>query len=173
MSALNIQRKSLVLNMYAQSLRDALMMLKSDNGVRVLGYDGVLRRLNPARTEVVDYIQLSAHHVEEFVAWKYPDQRDKWAGVDGLAVADEAQLWIVPEFIVPLDPSTMVSKPKDKTGLRPQATDCRGLTCTNPEYCRSFEPPCAECEPYQECVGGPTGCLVRYICEDTLPPADL
>jgi len=149
------------------------MMLESEDGVRVLGYDGVLRRLNVGRTEVVDYIQLSAHHVEEFVAWKYPDQRDTWAGVDGRAVTDEIQLLTVPDFVVPLDLSTMVSKPQDKTGLRPQATDCRGVTCTDPEYCRAFEPPCAECEPYQECVGGPTGCLVRYRCEDTLPPADL
>ncbi|KAH6860853.1 hypothetical protein BKA58DRAFT_472656 [Alternaria rosae] len=155
------------------SLRDALMMLKSDDGVRVLGYDGVLRRLNVARTGVVDYIQLSARHVEELVAWKYPNQRDTWAGVDGHAVTDEAQLLTVPDSIAPLDPSTMVSKPKNKTMLKPQYTDCRDSECVRVEVCRAFDPPCAECEPFQECVGEPTGCLVRYFCEDTLPNVDV
>ena len=37
-------------------------------GVRMLGRDGVLRRLNSARTEVVGYVRLNVHHVEEFAA---------------------------------------------------------------------------------------------------------
>jgi hypothetical protein len=150
------------------------MTLKRDGpGVRVLGRDGVLRRLNSARTEVVDYVQLSARHVEEFTTWKYPvEQRDAWVGVDGRAVTNEAHLWAVPDHIIPRDPSTMVSKPKYKKILeRQDPVNCRNFPCDEDGECQAEHPPCQECEPLQECVGGPTGCLVQYLCDNTLPPA--
>ena len=169
MFAQNTQGKVLILTLDAQTLNDALMMLESGGGIRVLGHDGVLRRLNIARTEVVDYVQLSAHHVDEFVAWKYPSQRDTWAGVDGHAVTDEVQLLTVPDFITPLDMSTLVSIPKYKTVLeRQEPSNCRSFDCKTVEECRVDHPPCQECEPFQECVGGPTGCLVQYLCDNTI-----
>lgn len=153
------------------------MSLKRDGGIHVFGRDGVLRRLNREHTEVVDYVQLSARHVADFTAWKYtPATQELWAGVDGRAVTDEAQLWAVPEDIFPRDPSTVITKPKRnvKAVLEVRQSKFRNYPCDqSAEESRAEHPGCDECEPFQECVGGPTGCLVRWLCDGTLPPVNV
>ncbi|KAJ4362886.1 hypothetical protein N0V83_010003 [Neocucurbitaria cava] len=149
------------------SLADALKSLMADrSGIRTLGRDGVLRRLNNARDAVTDYVQLSATQIAEFTERYSPATREIWAGVDGRAVTDESQLWHVPDDILPINPTAMTPKPKTSM-LEVSALDCRKYACETPEECQ-HEYNCAECDHYYECVGGPTGCLSATRCDDTL-----
>lgn len=157
-------------NSLHQSLNDVLQTLKKDGpGIRMLGRDGVLRRLNGARETVVDYVPLSASHIAEFTK-RYPaEARDMWAGIDGRAVMDEAQLWTVPDDILPRDPTAMTSNLNVKKALfeEVEAMACRNYACEDDDECQ-HEYNCAECDVFYECFGGPTGCSRVTRCDDTL-----
>ena len=134
----------------------------------MLGRDGVLRRLNSARDTVVDYVQLSADHIAEFTK-RYPvEARGMWAGIDGRAVTADAQLWAVPDDVIPRGPTATTPKPKTKKSLlEVAAAECRSYACEDSDECVN-EYNCAECDVFYECPGGPTGCLRALRCDDTL-----
>jgi hypothetical protein len=135
----------------------------------MLGRDGVLRRFNAARDTVVDSVQLSASHITEFTKSYPPEAQELWAGVDGRAVTNEAQLWAVPDDVLPLEPSAMMSKPNDEGSLLTVAVqECRRYSCVDPDECQA-EYNCAECDIFYECPGGPFGCSRYKRCDDTLP----
>ena len=137
-------------------------------GIRTLGRDGVLRRLNSAQDTVTDYVQLSSSHIAEFTERYSPETRSLWAGIDGRAVTDDAKLWAVPDDVMPRDPTAMTPKPTEETSqLEGPAVECRRYACESAEDCQ-HEYGCAECDEYYECVGGPTGCVRATRCDDTL-----
>jgi hypothetical protein len=55
----------------------------------MLGRDGVLRRFNSAHDTVVDYVQLSADHIAEYINAFPQEAQEMWAGVDGRAVTND------------------------------------------------------------------------------------
>jgi hypothetical protein len=136
-------------------------------GIRSLGRDGVLRRLNGARDTVLDYVQLSARHLEEFTKRFPPEAREIWAGVDGRSVISDAQLWAVPDDIVKRSPEALMSKPKERSLLEERDPRCRAFTCEDDDECKKKHS-CAACDEIYECFGGPTGCVRSGRCDDTL-----
>lgn len=139
----------------------------------MLGQDGVLRRLNPAHDTVMDYVQLSPRHLAEYVAKYPPEAREMWAGIDGRAVTSEAQLWAVPNDVMPRDPSALVTVPHTSSLLKKQENNCRMWTCTEDDECKAEHPGCNSCDEYYECVGGSGSCSRLVRCDDTLPPASI
>ena len=135
----------------------------------MLGRDGVLRRFNSAYDTVGDYAQFSADHIAEYIKAFPQEAQEMWAGVDGRAVTNDAQLWAVPDDVVPRQSSVMVTKPKrDDSLFETTAQNCRLWPCEDDEQCRA-EYNCAACNEYYECVGGPTGCSRLTRCDDILP----
>jgi hypothetical protein len=134
----------------------------------MLGRDGVLRRLNAAHDTVVDYVQLSPRHLSDYTAEYPPEAREMWADIDDRAVTSEAQLWAVPDDVVPREPNTLVSVPHTSSLLQRQENPCRLYPCEEDDECQAEHPGCNSCDIYYECIGGSGSCTRYNRCDDTL-----
>ncbi|KAH6875032.1 hypothetical protein BKA58DRAFT_437030 [Alternaria rosae] len=99
-----------------ESLDEVLKNLETGTGMLDLGRDGVLRSLNPAHDRVLNYVQLSEAQITELLA-KLGKTPVVMAGVDGRTVMSDAQLWAVPEDVLPGKSAVPRSMPGELSSL--------------------------------------------------------
>ncbi|KAF1828857.1 hypothetical protein BDW02DRAFT_584170 [Decorospora gaudefroyi] len=127
-----------------QSLSEALKNFNFGDGLEYLAGDGVLRSFNAARDSIIDYVQLSEDQIEEYLELLgKPGIR---AGVDGRDVTSDAQLWAVPDEILPREPTVRISdakKPRALYGNQKRAECDHGHTCDEHDDCYQWN--CRRC----------------------------
>lgn len=110
---------------------------KTGAGAVHVGRDGVLRTLNGARDQVLDYVQLTPRQFEKFTHGGTTEARSPVARVDGRDIADAQSLFAVPAGIAKRDLNPSGQSRARKSPLLSKRA-CDSYACQDDDDCYEF-----------------------------------